>query len=163
MFSNEHMPEVEPLEWTLTNAEHFRCQRSIVDPEQPLVECYEMCQAIKIGDEYRVCHGVVAIGAVPEDELDVLVRMYGYAGLEDFVQQTSPTNEFVFNDDGTIDRENSPAWILEYALLAEMDFETNALAEYMTDHAFAIEGDAFRYIFEKFLRKRPAEEEKSEC
>ena len=151
MLSNEEMRKAESFGWTQTDSDCCQWQREVVDPAQPLVQCYEMCQMTEIGDEYRVCHGIVAIGAVSDEELDVLVRMYGYDGLDDFVRQTATTDEFVLKADGTIDRENSPAWVLEQALLAEMDFETNALSEYMTDAGFGSETEAEAYIFRKIL------------
>lgn len=153
MLTTEAMRVAENYGWTLTDDDCFQWQRGVIDPQRPLVQCYEMCQIVRIGDEYRVCHGLVDIGAVSEEELDVLVQMYGYEGLDGFVRETAATNEFTFHEDGTIDRENSPAWDLEYGLLAEMDFETNALSEYMTDYSFATEEDASRHIFQNILNK----------
>ena len=67
---------------------------------------------------------------------------------------TSASNEFCWNEDGSIDRENSPAWILEYALLAEMDFETQALSEYLTEHSFSSRVDAEYFIKENILKQK---------
>lgn len=149
----ERIIMAEKMGWTLTDDDCYQWQRGVIRLDRPFEQCFEMCQITKIGDEYRVCHGTVTISDVSFEELDVLVRMYGYDGLEGFVQETAPTTEFVFNADGSIDRENSLAWILEYALLAEMDFETNALSEYMTDYMFATEEEASQYIFQNILSK----------
>lgn len=153
MLITEALRAAENHGWTLTDDDCFQWQRGVIDPQRPLVQCYEMCQVVRIGDEYRVCHGLVAIGAVSEEELDALVRMCGYKGLDDFVRETAATNEFLFHEDGTVDRESSPAWSLEYGLLAEMDFKTNALSEYMTDYAFTTEQAAGQYIFQNILDK----------
>lgn len=153
MLTNNEIRKAEKLGWTLTDDDCCQWQRGIIDEQRPLVQCYEMCQIVRIGEEYRVCHGVVPIGAVSEEELDVLVHMYGYNSLDEFVQESAPTSDFVVDANGAIDRENSPAWVLEYGLLAEMDFETNALSEYITDHAFATEEDACHYIFQNILDK----------
>lgn len=146
--------EAEKYGWTLTDDDDFQWRREITDAMAPLCQTYEMCQIISIGDKFTVCHGDVRIGALPYEELDALVSMYGYEGLDDFVQQTSASNEFCWNEDGRIDRENSPAWILEYALLAEMDFETQALSEYLTEHSFGSRVDAEYFIKENILKQK---------
>lgn len=151
--TTERIIRAGKMGWTLTDDDCFQWQRGVIRLDRPLAQCFEMCQITKMGDEYRICHGIVTISDVSSEELDALVRMYGYNGLEGFVQESAPTTEFVFNVDGSIDRENSPAWILEYALLAEMDFETNALSEYMTDYVFTTEEEAHQYIFQNILSK----------
>ena len=149
--------EAEKFGWTLTDDDDFQWQREIIDTTAPLCQTYEMCQIISLGDKYAVCHGNVRVGALPFEELDALVGMYGYESLDDFVQQTSASNEFLWNEDGSIDRENSPAWILEYPLLAEMDFETQALTEYLTDLSFSSYVEAEYFIKENILKKHQRE------
>lgn len=149
--TTERIIRAEEKGWALTDDDCFQWQRSVIKQERPFAQCFEMCQITKIGDEYRVCHDVVVINDVPYEELEVLVKMFGYESLDDFVLQTANSNEFIFNKDGTIDRINSPSWIPEYPLLAQMDFKTNAISEYLTDAAFSSESVAEEYIYREYL------------
>ena len=149
--TTERIIRAEKMGWFFTNDNYFQWQRRVIRQDRPLAQCFEMCQIAKIGDEYRVCHGMVTINDVPYEELEVLVKMFGYECLDDFVLQTANSNEFVFNKDGTIDRINSPSWIPEYPLLAQMDFKTNAISEYLTDAAFSSESAAEEYIYREYL------------
>ena len=149
--------EAEKYGWTLTDDDDFQWQREVIEQEAPLVQTYEMCQLVSIGDKYGVCHGNVRIGAVPYEELDELVRFYGYDGLDDFVKQTSPSDEFVTREDGSLDREKSPAWILEYPLLAEMDFETRTFDEYFTGRILDNRKEAEAFVWNNYLKKAEKE------
>ena len=151
--TTERIIRAEKMGWFFTNDNYFQWQRRVIRQDRPLAQCFEMCQIAKIGDEYRVCHGMVTINDVPYEELEVLVKMFGYECLDDFVLQTANSNEFVFNKDGTIDRINSHSWIPEYPLLAQMDFKTNAISEYLTDAAFSSESAAEEYIYREFLSR----------
>ena len=145
--------EAEAYGWTLTDDDSYQWQRGIIDETFPLAQCFEMCQITKLGEKYGVSHGNVRIGMMPYEELEELVKLYGYSGLDDFVQQTVATNEFVLKADGTIDRENSPSWILEYGLLAEMNFETLALDDFMPEVSFDSFEEAESYILQHILHK----------
>lgn len=51
--------------------------------------------------------------------LDEILRGFGYDGLDDFVMQNATTNEFIYKD-GVLDRENSPAYIVDLFLLVSL-------------------------------------------
>lgn len=147
----ERLIKASSMGWTLIDDDCFQWQRGILDRHRLFVPHYEMCQILKIGDKYRVCHGTVAINDTSYEELEVLVKRFGYKNLDDFVLQTANSTEFIFNEDGTIDRIHSPSWILEWALLAQMDFKTNAIDAYLTNVAFDYEDEAEEYIYREFL------------
>lgn len=152
----EGAASVEDLGWTMISDKKYMWQREVILRDMPLVQAYEMVMAVKLGEAYEICHGTVKIGMVPYEELNLLVQIYGYSDLDDFVIQTSPTTEFVFKENGTIDREASESWILEYALLAQMDFESNCLEEYMTDTHFDSREQAEYFIAKNILKKEAA-------
>lgn len=76
--TTERIIRAEEKGWALTDDDCFQWQRGVIKQERPFAQCFEMCQITKIGDEYRVCHGVVVINDVPYEELEVLVKMFGY-------------------------------------------------------------------------------------
>ena len=121
-------PEPEP--WTLCDQDTLQHSKALdpfgVDP------IYEMCQLMKLPTGYVVCHGVVDAD-LPQQLLEDYLHLYGYDDLDDFVRQNTASSEFIYHDDGTIDRENSPSWYVDYSYVAEMIFETNFM-EFMDSH-----------------------------
>lgn len=63
--TTERIIRAEEKGWALTDDDCFQWQRGVIKQERPFAQCFEMCQITKIGDEYRVCHGVVVINDVP--------------------------------------------------------------------------------------------------
>lgn len=125
--------EIEKRGWVLTDDDCYQWQR-FLDPITLLKT--EMVQIVEVPDKgFFICNGVVDLEDATYDELEELVKLYGYSDLDAFVVETSPTTEFVYDTNGKIDRDKSASWILEYPLLAEMKFETNFLS-YIANKAY---------------------------
>lgn len=114
--------------WTVTDDDCCQLQRQC--GKAPLDQVYEMWQVTRVPMGYTLSHGVIDLTNPNVSELEELVRQYGYDSIDDFVKQCSPTTDFLYMEDGTLDREHSPSWYLEYPLLAEMIFECGAITEY---------------------------------
>lgn len=128
------MPEtnlfVSPSEWFMTDDDCLQHCRShpAIDPQ-----VYELVQIIGFPDHlegkpfYRVAHAHIDIKDYTEKEIQDALGFFGYEDMDDFVFQNATTNEFLYKEDGSLDRENSPAYIIDYQLIAEMLFEMEAL------------------------------------
>lgn len=114
-------------EWFITDDDCLQCCRPIpaIDPQQ-----YELVQINSYdgrGDDdpvFQTTHAIIDLKDYTDEEILSVLNAYGYKDMDDFVFQNSPTEEFLYHADGTLDRENSPSYIIEYQLIAEMLFET---------------------------------------
>lgn len=121
--------------WMITDDDCLQCCREIPGEAAK----FELIQINSFPDPhhgepfYQVAHATVDVlnDYTPEDMEDI-VRFYGYDGMDDFIVQTSPIQDFVYKADGSLDRENSPGCtdcFIEYQLIAEMFFETESLEQ----------------------------------
>ena len=82
---------------------------------------------------YQIAHGSVRVlSDYSEEEIADALSSFGYSNMDDFVIQNSPGSNFVYKEDGSVDRENSPDYSVNYQLIAEMLFESNN-QEFVTD------------------------------
>lgn len=141
--------EFEKRGWVLTDDDCYQWRRHM-DPFAP--QKGEMVQIVEVPDKgFFICAGVVDLDDATIEELDELVKLYGYPDLDAFVVETSPTTEFVYDSNGKIDRNKSASWILEYPLLAEMKFETNFLS-YITNKAYQSFAEAQEAVDEILMK-----------
>lgn len=75
---------------------------------------------------YQVAHAHIDMKDYTQNEILDALGAYGYKDMDDFVFQNSPTNEYLYFPDGSLDRANSPSYIIDYQLIAEMLFELEA-------------------------------------
>ena len=113
--------------WLLTDDDNAQYVRSL-NFSNTIFELYQVC---KLVDVYKIAHGIVVIENYSREEIDETLRFYGYKNMDDFVEQTSP-EVISKNEDGSLDK-NSPYYIIDWQLIAEMIFEENALSEYLMD------------------------------
>lgn len=85
---------------------------------------FDLIQVTKIPDGYVISKDVIDIGSYSEENIEDILKLYGYEGLDDFVEETSPV-KIPKLPDGTLDKE-SEEYIIDYSLIAEMLFETTA-------------------------------------
>lgn len=57
--------------------------------------------------------------------LNYILDATGYKDIDDFVKQNATSDEWVNNTDGTLDRENSPSYVIDLFLLASIIAEFN--------------------------------------
>lgn len=113
--------------WILTDDTTSQYIRSL-DFLNTVFELYQVC---KVADVFKVAHGTVDVRSCSREEIYNTLRLYGYENVDDFVEQTSP--EIIDkNEDGSLNR-NSPYYIIDWQLIAEMIFEEKALSEYLVD------------------------------
>lgn len=131
-------------EWFCTDDDCAQyCRR--VGPA-PLDAVFELFQVTETPNGYQISHGTVDPRPLSAPEVENILRQYGYEGLDDFVFQLATCDDWVYKADGSLDRENSPAYIIDYQLTAEMMFELGALGEYLEDIVFETYEKAERYI-----------------
>lgn len=136
--SNIRRPSVSCQEPWVLIGETLYCRKL-----SPMRAVYEMYQITKTDAGYTISHGQVDAEAMSETDMNDLVRRNGYRDLDAFVMELSPTNEWVYDKDGChLDRENSPAYIIDYQALAAMAFQQDAEGKFMTNQVFASEDEA---------------------
>ena len=90
------------------------------------------------------------------DEIEDILHYYSYENLDDFVQEISPAT-IERKADGTLDRE-SPNYIVEWQLIAEMLFETEALYRHLVPGKIWNEYE----MAAAYIRKTIGQEEENE-
>ncbi len=135
-------------EWFITDDDRVQCCRPqpAVNPQQ-----YEFMQLNSYPGHvdgkpfYQVAQGTIHIHTdYTEQEILRALHAHGYQDMDDFVMQNASTSEWLCQEDGALDRENSPSYIIDYQLLAEMLFKLEN-QEYVTQE-FTSRNDAVRYI-----------------
>lgn len=135
--SREEVFKGEKSEWTVTDDDCCQLRRT---DELCISNIFEMYQITSYPgkhcnpprDEYFVIqHAIIDVLNYPEEDILDVLRAYGYKDMDDFVEQTSPCDpyaEAVYDEDGKLDRINSPNYIIDYGLIAEMLFEQECQA-----------------------------------
>lgn len=93
---------------------------------------FSFVQIVNLNEEYSVSKATVEPQKLSEDDLNTLLKAYGFSNLDDFVKNNVPDWDFTFCEDGSIDRENSPSWVIDWALIAEMQFEEISLSNLLS-------------------------------
>lgn len=83
---------------------------------------------------YLVSQGTIDLKTYSQEDILSALNSFGYKDMDDFVFQNTATQEFVYKEDGTLDRENSPSYIIDYQLIAEMLFEEQSLELVTSTH-----------------------------
>lgn len=118
-----------PSEWFMTDddcLQHCRCHPAIDPQRYELVQINSFPGHLDGKPFYQVSHAIINVKEYGEDEILDALGAYGYKDMDDFVFQNATTNEFLYKEDGTLDRDNSPAYIIDYQLIAEMLFELDS-------------------------------------
>ena len=76
---------------------------------------------------YLVSQGTIDLKSYSEEDILSALNSFGYKDMDDFVFQNTASQEFVYKEDGTLNREHSPSYIIDYQLIAEMLFEEQSL------------------------------------
>ena len=123
-------------EWFITDDDCLQCCRRNpdIDPDS-----YSFVQIISFPGHvdgkpfWRVSEATIDVSDFSDDDIQKALNFFGYEDLDDFVHQNAPDWNIVYKEDGSIDKINSPSYIIDYQLIAEMLFEMDALTEYAGD------------------------------
>ena len=96
---------------------------------------------------YQIAHGNVRVlSDYSEEEIHSALVSYGYSDVDDFVLRNSADAKPVYRSDGSLDRENTPGYEVNYQLIAEMLFESDN-QEFVVNE-FSTWNDAVRAVSE---------------
>ena len=114
--------------------------------------------AAKITESYAgdIFYDIDTLNRVVESGKNHVLHYYSYENLDDFVQEISPAT-IERKADGTLDRE-SPNYIVEWQLIAEMLFETEALYRHLVPGKIWNEYE----MAAAYIRKTIGQEEENE-
>lgn len=136
-------------EWFITDNDCLQCCR----PEPNNFSDKEYFEFVQINSYpghvdgkpfYQVSHSTIFPGEYTEAEVLDALTCYGYSDMDDFVLQNHPDGEFVYNEDGSLNRMLSPDYKIQWQLIAEMFFEMEN-QEYV-EHEFDNWNDAVSCI-----------------
>ena len=119
------MNAIDKFGWILTDDDAAQYVRRA--GLAPLDNEFELFQITAVPNGFYISHASVNTDELAQEDVDTLLSSYGYDSLEEFVMETSTGTDFHHKEDGSIDRDKSPDWIVEWQLIAEMAFETDAL------------------------------------
>ena len=117
-------------EWFITDPDCLQCCRP-VPVAKP--DYYEFVEIIGLPGHvdgkpfWMVAHADINVKECAEEEIHSALNFFGYDDLKDFVLQNSPEDSCVF---ALTEGSQIPESIIDYQLIAEMIFETDALAHY---------------------------------
>ncbi|MEG1925236.1 MAG: hypothetical protein RR415_05775 [Ruthenibacterium sp.] len=100
---------------------------------------------------YIIQFSIVNMEKVAQEDVNIVLRKAGYRNMEDFVRETATSDEWVYRNDGSLDEENSPAYIIDYELLARILFEENLCPASIDDKRFRKLRNAVKYVNQQTL------------
>lgn len=158
VYSSEELPEHEEAEeageWIATDDDCCQYVRP-VDFMHHVFELYQVCELAGL---YKVAHAIIDVDNYSKEETEAVLRTYGYKDTDDFVEQNSP-EVIERKADGTLD-EDSPYYIIDWQLVAEMLFEDEALSKHLIPEREWRDFDsAAQYILDAVDGKNNEEEE----
>lgn len=110
----EYKLNEQPVQWESCCDERLVLGRCAAD--------WSTFEFIKVTDEsdgcVKVLHEIIFPDDYPVDALDDILSGFGYDSLDDFVKKNATSDEWLYLPDGSLDRENSPAYIIDWAQLA---------------------------------------------
>lgn len=110
--------------WYLTDEDcsHYVCY---LDPVAGTTgKLFALIQVTELPDGYAISKDVIDIDTYSEEGIVDVLRLFGYDGLDDFVEETS-SFKIPKLANGALDRD-SEGYIIDYSLIAEMLFEQEA-------------------------------------
>ena len=145
--------QIRSSKWILTDDDCAQYVRNLDEFKGNVFELWQVCGVL---DMFAVAHAVININDYSEDEIEDVLHYYSYENLDDFVQEISPAT-IERKADGTLDRE-SPNYIVEWQLIAEMLFETEALYRHLVPGKIWNEYE----MAAAYIRKTIGQEEENE-
>jgi len=135
-------------DWHITDDDCLRCYRPIPATNP---ECYEFIQLNSYSGNadglpfHQVSHGTIHIhDDYTEEDLNSILNAFGYPDMDAFVKEYADPEHLRFKEDGSIDRDHSPCYMIDHYQLAEMAFKLEN-QEYV-DQEFFSRNDAVSYI-----------------
>lgn len=115
--------------WVLTDDDCAQYVRYLDPIAGSTGKQFELWQVCELPDGFAVAHAFINIDDYSQEEIEDVLRQYSYKNPDDFVQKISPAT-IERKADGSLYKE-SPNYIVEWQLIAEMLFETEALYEHL--------------------------------
>lgn len=126
--------QAQKTDWLLTDDDCCQLRRTDALAISNIFELYQinrypghLRRPTQSEDFFKVAHAYIDISDYSEGDILSALQGFGYESLDRFVEETSPDWNVIYKEDGTIDRENSPSYIIDFGLIAEMLFEFDAL------------------------------------
>ena len=145
--------QIRSSKWILTDDDCAQYVRNLDEFKGNVFELWQVCGVL---DMFAVAHAFINSNDYSEDEIEDVLHYYSYENLDDFVQEISPAT-IERKADGTVDRE-SPSYIVDWQLIAEMLFETEALYRHLVPGKIWNEYE----MAAAYIRKTIGQEEENE-
>lgn len=113
--------QVKIQNWILADDD---CAQYVRRVDEYTGKTFELWQVCELEENYAVAHATINIDNYSNDEIHDVLTFFGYQSLDEFVEMGAP-GPIERKADGTLDKD-SPHYIVEWQLIAEMLFEANA-------------------------------------
>ena len=139
------LKDLDALGWVETDDD---CSQLVLRCDPFRGRFFELYQITALpNEEYGVSHDTIDVENYSERDILDALNAYGYSSLDEFVVECAASNEFSRRPDGSLD-PNSPAYIVDYELIAEMLFELEAFDCLVPNKTFCSWDEAKRFIYE---------------
>lgn len=136
-----------PEGWIMTDDDSYQCLHYLDPIAGSTGTKYELYQVNKHTNCFKVAHSIIDLECYDQEDIIDALHTFGYNDMDDFVQQHSP-QPIPMKADGHLDQE-SPFYIIEWQLIAEMLFEIDAMENEVPDSMFRSFKKACHYIFQQ--------------
>lgn len=116
--------QVKTQNWILADDDCAQYVRMVNEYTGKTFELWQVCELV---ESYVVAHATINIDNYSSDEINEVLNFFGYQNLDEFVEMGAP-GPIERHKDGSLDKD-SPHYIIEWQLIAEMLFETEALTD----------------------------------
>lgn len=136
-----------PDGWIMIDNDSYQCVHYLDPIAGSTGSKFEFYQVNKHPDCFMVAHSIIDLECYDQEAILDALHLFGYEDMDDFVQQYSP-EPIPKKEDGHLNQD-SPFYIIEWQLIAEMLFEMEALENEIPGIMFENYEDACHFIFRK--------------
>ena len=135
-------------EWTDCCDEHVMFVRELSDMEGRAFECLKVVPHMDDDHTLSMLHEViftddfVFTNCLGEDALNQVLRGFGYKDIDDYVRDISGDEDWIYHKDGSVDRNASPSWTVDWAHLASLMCESH-------DHGLKLTPDDAKHTVQR--------------
>lgn len=118
-------------EWTDYCDEHIMFVRELSDMERRAFECVKVVPHIDDDQTLSMLHEIiftddyVFTNSLGEDALNQMLKGFGYQDIDGYVRDMHGDEGWIYHEDGSVDRNASPSWTVDWAHLASLVCESH--------------------------------------
>lgn len=118
-------------DWTDYCDEHVMFVRELQDIEGSAFECLKVVPHIDDDRTLSMLHEIIFTddfaftNSRGEQELNQILNGFSYKDIDDYVRDMNGDNDWIYHEDGRVDRNASPSWIVNWSHIASFVCESH--------------------------------------